>query len=84
MDVRICCYYLGVQEGCWKDGNQNGFGRIIYPSGEHYIGEFKEGFEHSLGTLFDKSGKVKNLGEWNMGKCNRNRNLLDQSEQVIE
>ena len=28
MDVRICCYYLGVQEGCWKDGNQNGFGRI--------------------------------------------------------
>ena len=50
-----------IKEGCWKDGNLNGFGRDIWPTGEYYIGEYKDGQRHGQGIYCWADGR-KHVG----------------------
>ena len=42
-----------LYEGMIADGYRSGFGRLILPTGEHYIGYFKDDLLHGLVALFD-------------------------------
>ena len=51
-------------------GIPNGVGILVYIDGSKYVGEFKNGVEHGLGTMFisRKIVDLKFVGEWKKGK----------------
>lgn len=42
---------ISLFEGCWKNGIFHGKGRLLYRSGEEYIGLFHNGDRHGTGTF---------------------------------
>lgn len=54
---------LYAQEGCTTGNCKNGKGRYIYPNGDKYIGEFKDGQPDGRGVYHYKNGDVYN-GLW--------------------
>ena len=50
-------------EGYWKFNMLNGHGRTIFPSGGHYIGDYKDDLRHGKGKFVHKNGAVHE-GEW--------------------
>ena len=57
-------------QGQVKDGKPNGLGFLIYPSGEKYIGSWKNGNKwNGTGTETLPDGR-KWVGEWKNGKMN--------------
>eukprot|EP01017_Pseudomicrothorax_dubius_P031323 TRINITY_DN3987_c0_g1_i3.p1 TRINITY_DN3987_c0_g1~~TRINITY_DN3987_c0_g1_i3.p1 ORF type:complete len:548 (+),score=118.30 TRINITY_DN3987_c0_g1_i3:61-1644(+) len=51
-------------QGETKDGLPNGRGRMVYPNGDIYIGEWRAGHKHGYGTLQDSNQELKYEGEW--------------------
>ena len=48
-----------IQEGQFKDGKLDGFGRVIYEDLSWYSGELKAGTKHGQGTLNLPDGTKK-------------------------
>ena len=47
--------YLSAEKtytGTWKDNRADGCGRMSYPDGSYYVGQFREGNRHGNGTNF--------------------------------
>ena len=42
----------------------HGFGRLIYTSGEYYIGNFNQGKRHGDGKFFSKTNVKQEDGKW--------------------
>lgn len=54
-------------EGIYKDGARNGFGRMVYPNGDVYEGEWVDNKMHGEGTYtYKKSGDIYS-GSWKDG-----------------
>lgn len=53
-------------EGEWESGKENGYGILIYKTGEKYEGKWKNGEKHGKGIYFLKNGN-KLVGEWSNG-----------------
>lgn len=49
--------------GGWSGGQKHGHGRLEYPSGTVYIGQFLNGRRHGKGTQTTAKGDVYN-GDW--------------------
>ena len=45
-----------LYEGMISDGYCNGFGRMILPSGDHFVGYFKNDLIHGFAALYDVDG----------------------------
>ena len=73
----VCCDYkwmgFGDKEthpkyqGQVKDGEPNGLGILIYPTGGKYVGSWKDGKPNGQGTMTSVNG-VMYVGEWKNGK----------------
>jgi hypothetical protein len=50
---------------------QNCFGTYTFPSGERYVGEFKNDLRHGQGTFYTSSGVVVSEGLWSDGRLIR-------------
>jgi clan AA aspartic protease (TIGR02281 family) len=61
--------------GCIKDNCIDGYGTIIYPNGDKYVGEFKDSMRNGIGTYTFISGSVYN-GNFLNGKFNGNGTLI--------
>ncbi len=62
----------------------NCFGTYNFPSGERYVGEFKNNLRHGLGTFYASSGFIVSEGLWSDGRFIRPAptqqiNLLNQT-----
>lgn len=57
----------GVYEGQFRAGFPDGNGRVRYPDGTAYVGEFKAGLRHGVGILYAASGEVVRSGRWEHG-----------------
>lgn len=55
--------------GEWYDDNQNGYGVEIWKDNSYYIGQFKEGRKHGIGTYKWANGSMYE-GEWSSGCFN--------------
>lgn len=55
-----CFYYddKSMYEGQWVNGEREGPGRILYASGNSFIGVFKKGHRHGKGCLLNPRGKI--------------------------
>ena len=60
-------------DGQIENSLPNGYGQIGYTNGDHYFGNFKEGFRQGLGILTKKDGS-KTYGTW------KNDKLLELNE----
>ncbi|ORM41307.1 Phosphatidylinositol 4-phosphate 5-kinase 8 [Babesia sp. Xinjiang] len=57
-----------VYEGMF-DNDVTGQGRMVWPTGESYMGEFRHGFKHNYGMTTYRSGPVvSEKGTYNMGR----------------
>ena len=60
-----------IYNGETQNGKPNGMGIMRFPDGRKYVGEWKDGLEHGLGTLSyvkgDKTGE-KYIGEFKLSK----------------
>ena len=60
--------YFGNAYAECKEGNcSNGTGTMIWPNGDQYVGEWKDGKIHGVGTLTWSDG-TKYAGDWKNGK----------------
>jgi hypothetical protein len=60
----------GFYEGPWEDGVPNGYyGEYTFPSGNKYIGQFKDGHMNGHGTFLFNNGN-KYIGQFNNGDFN--------------
>jgi TonB family protein len=62
----------------------NCFGTYIFPSGEKYIGEFKNNLRHGQGTFYTSNGMVVSEGVWAEGKLVRAASFQQPSEPNSE
>jgi hypothetical protein len=54
--------------GSWLGGRMGGLGACRNPDGSIFIGNYRDSKRSGEGTLFDKSGKVIQEGNWRDGK----------------
>lgn len=57
----------GRYEGILNNGRMNGNGTAIYPSGNRYVGEFKDGVPDGWGTYILADGREMS-GNWQAGR----------------
>ena len=70
---------------CSVSGNfENCFGTYTLPSGEKYVGEFKNNLRHGLGIFYTSSGLVVSEGIWADGKFLRSATVQKVSETNSE
>ena len=62
---------VGVYDGEWKDGDENGHGTMTYANGDRYDGEWKDGYENGHGMLTFANGNSYD-GDWVNGEMNGN------------
>ena len=51
-------------EGTWGKPNEKNRGKIYYPNGDRFEGEFREGMKDGEGTYYCQDGRERK-GEWN-------------------
>ena len=51
-------------DGNWKRWEPHGMGKMIYPTGQYYIGEFYYGQCNGRGIMYNKDGTVDYDGYW--------------------
>lgn len=56
-----------AQVQCIKGDCKNGYGSCVFPSGDKYMGDFKQGQLHGKGILYYKDGD-KYIGNWDSGQ----------------
>ena len=54
--------------GCIEGDCENGIGTFLYPEGEKYVGQWRDGVPHGRGVRFWPNGKVGYEGEIRNGK----------------
>jgi tetratricopeptide (TPR) repeat protein len=59
-------YTYSRYEGNWKDGKENGKGKMMYSDGRKYDGEWKDGKQNGKGIMLYSDGR-KYDGEWKDG-----------------
>ena len=52
-----------IVEGQWKNGKIHGYGHILFPDGNYYIGDFIDGFKDGQGIFTWHNGN-KYTGYW--------------------
>ena len=50
------------------DGYSNGFGRLILPTGDHFVGYFKDDQVHGFAALYDVDGNLLTFDSYIKGK----------------
>jgi hypothetical protein len=55
--------YEKIVDGCVKGDCKNGYGAMTYPSGEKYVGNFKDGKQNGYGTYTFSNG-IKYVGNF--------------------
>jgi hypothetical protein len=65
----IFCTPGGIVDGCTKGDCKNGYGAITYPSGNKYVGNFKDGERNGYGTFTWNDGD-KYVGNFKDGLSN--------------
>ena len=58
---------IDFYEGYFRNGKQEGKGRVIKADGEIYQGNWEKGLPHGYGKLLDTKGVVYQ-GQWKIGK----------------
>lgn len=56
----------GYYKGLWKNGMMEGYGEMLIPDQEKYIGNFSQGKYHGEGTLYYQDGG-RHVGRWKNG-----------------
>jgi hypothetical protein len=62
--VAFCCFYcrfLTLFQGEWRDDSQNGTGLWVFPSGQVYYGELRNGLYHGRGCIKFSNGTLPML-----------------------
>ena len=57
-----------LYEGMIRDGVCNGFGRLILPSGDHYVGYFKNDNLEGYAALYDIDGNLLDFDTYTKGR----------------
>ena len=77
--IGIRVWYGGsIDEGYWKDGELHGRGRVIYGTGNYYIGEWQRGSYNGEGTYYQDGDKY--TGQWHDYKGQGEINYTDGTE----
>ena len=66
------------------DDNFHGEGKIYYPNGNYYIGEFKYGLRDGKGSLFYKNGKIKYSGNYEKNVCDNKYKDFDKDGKDVK
>ena len=53
-----------LREGYWDHGELHGFGRIVYPNGDYYEGDFNFNKRHGRGAFYNVTLKSRFEGDW--------------------
>lgn len=51
-------YDTNIQEGYFVNNKLNGFGRVIYPNGDYYVGTFKNHQYNGSGQFVNAKGDI--------------------------
>jgi hypothetical protein len=62
----------------------NCFGTFVFPSGERYVGEFRENLRHGQGAFYTSSGLVVSEGLWSDGKLVRQSSVQLATSQTAQ
>jgi hypothetical protein len=62
----------------------NCFGTFVFPSGERYVGEFRDNLRHGQGAFFTSSGLVVSEGLWSDGKFVRRLSVQQAISQTAQ
>ena len=60
-------YDTNIQEGHFQNNKLNGFGRVIYPNGDYYVGTFLNHQYNGTGKFVNANGDTIN-GQWANGE----------------
>lgn len=55
-------------EGSYVDGVKSGIGKLVFPNGDLYEGEFRDNLMHGVGSYTYKASQDIYSGEWSNGK----------------
>ena len=58
-----------IYEGTIVRGKPHGKGKMLFRDGSIYVGEFKDGSFHGMGTFIDEFQSLKYIGEWFGGEA---------------
>jgi len=64
---RVEVNHGSIMEGQFSNGVMNLYGRIIFPSGNYYIGHFKNHKKHGFGKKVNSDGTIEE-GKWHDDK----------------
>lgn len=74
---------LTSQVNCTKGDCKNGYAECIFPSGDKYAGEFKNGRIHGRGILYYKDGS-KYIGNWdNQQRSGKGRMVFANKNEYL-
>jgi hypothetical protein len=62
----------------------NCFGTFVFPSGERYVGEFRDNLRHGQGSFYTSSGSVVSEGLWSDGMFVRQLSVQQAISQTAQ
>lgn len=84
--ISVCNFWIAtlLSAQCVSGDCQNGFGGIIYPNGDKYIGEFKDGLRDGIGVLAYSKGAMQTYeGFFKQNKEDRYGVYTDSEGNII-